>query len=113
MVYHSEVPTGAATAPGENPRVGPSEDMVDENSEVKGSLHGSVTGEGVDAISDQQLTPPPSPPPTARRVRITERTPSRFFIPQPLGSAGFSPAREQECHFAKGCPKVGNSTGRV
>ena len=107
MVYHSEVPTGAATAPGENPRVGPSEDMVDENSEVKGSLHGSVTGEGVDAISDQQLTPPPSPPPTARRVRITERTPSRFFIPQPLGSAGFSPARERSVTLQRAVRRLG------
>ena len=80
-VHDSEGPAGAAMAPGENPWDGPSEDMVGENSEVEGSLHGSVTGVGGDAINDQQLTPPPppSPPPMARRVRITERTPSRFF----------------------------------
>ena len=74
-----------------------SENMEGENSEVERSLHGSVTGEGGDNISGQQLTPPspPSPPSTARRVRMTERTPSRFFIQQPPRDAGFSPARER------------------
>ena len=61
--------------------------MEEENQEVENSPHGSVTGEGPsggDNIIGQQLTPP-SPPPRPQavgRVRMTERTPSCFFIPQ-------------------------------
>ena len=95
-VYVDEGLAGAAeTAPGENLGDGMSENMEGENSEVERSLHGSVTGEGGDNISGQQLTPPSPPPPRARRVRITERIPPRFFIPQPPRDAGFSPAGER------------------
>ena len=97
-VSKDEGPVGdAETAQGENSGDGAPENMDGGNSDVEGSLHGSVTRQGRDNISGQQITPPspPSPPPAARKIRITEGTSSRFFIPQPPRNAEFSPARER------------------
>ena len=42
-----------------------------------------------------------------RRVRITERSPSQFFIPQPPSNAGFSPARERSVTLQRDVRRLG------